>query len=309
MGNKNSKKEYEEQISNSSVLELSLESKKEINIDSININNNSEIINELKEEVNLPIENEYIESSKFVSENNEEKFEKNFFFQKNKNNSLDSLDENIFYIKRSKTTFGSKKKIRKTPKPHPKESKEFISPLKLSIRSYGNLQKWNKRPNMVLYNFQKDIIDCKSCNEEDILEDYFLYNSETERTTPNEEDIQDLLFCRKKMFSFRNSINERMYKEYENILNSDYIFDENKETNIFNFQQKKSSFWIKHIKQQQLREKISLVHTKRIVSEPLIDINSFAYNEDKKKENHGLFILGILESAANERKKRNTVNA
>ena len=107
MGNKNSKKEYEEQISNSSVLELSLESKKEINIDSININNNSEIINELKEEVNLPIENEYIESSKFVSENNEEKFEKNFFFQKNKNNSLDSLDENIFYIKRSKTTFGS----------------------------------------------------------------------------------------------------------------------------------------------------------------------------------------------------------
>ena len=53
---------------------------------------------------------------------------------------------------------------------------------------------------------------------------------------------------------------------------------------------------------------MSLTHTKRIVSEPLIDINDFVNNEDKEKDNHGLFILGILESAANERKKRNTVN-
>ena len=304
MGNKNNKQEIEEQKSNSSVLNLSIESNKDPNIDSINITDNSDIIDELKKEVNLPIENEYLESSKFVEDKKEEEFEINLFFQKNINTPL---DEEIFYKKRS-NTFVSKKQIKKTPKPHPKESNDYISPLKLSIKSYGHFQKWNKKPNYVLYNFQKDIIDCKSCNDEDILDDYFLFNSETERTTPNVDDLQNLLNCRKKMFIFRNSINDRMYKEYENILNSDYIFDENKESNIFNFQQRKNSFWIKHIKQQQLKDKMSLTHTKRIVSEPLIDINDFVNNEDKEKDNHGLFILGILESAANERKKRNTVN-
>ena len=304
MGNKNNKQEIEEQKSNSSVLNLSIESNKDPNIDSINITDNSDIIDELKKEVNLPIENEYLESSKFVEDKKEEEFEINLFFQKNINTPL---DEEIFYKKRS-NTFVSKKQIKKTPKPHPKESNDYISPLKLSIKSYGHFQKWNKKPNYVLYNFQKDIIDCKSCNDEDILDDYFLFNSETERTTPNVDDLQNLLNCRKKMFIFRNSINDRMYKEYENILNSDYIFDENKQSNIFNFQQRKNSFWIKHIKQQQLKDKMSLTHTKRIVSEPLIDINDFVNNEDKEKDNHGLFILGILESAANERKKRNTVN-
>ena len=304
MGNKNNKQEIEEQKSNSSVLNLSIESNKDPNIDSINITDNSDIIDELKKEINLPIENEYLESSKFVEDKKEEEFELNLFFQKNINTPL---DEEIFYKKRS-NTFVSKKQIKKTPKPHPKESNDYISPLKLSIKSYGHFQKWNKKPNYVLYNFQKDIIDCKSCNDEDILDDYFLFNSETERTTPNVDDLQNLLNCRKKMFIFRNSINDRMYKEYENILNSDYIFDENKQSNIFNFQQRKNSFWIKHIKQQQLKDKMSLTHTKRIVSEPLIDINDFANNEDKENDNHGLFILGILESAANERKKRNTVN-
>ena len=304
MGNKNNKQEIEEQISNSSVLNLSIESNKDPNIDSINITDKSDIIDELKKEVNLPIENEYLESSKFVEDKKEEEFEINLFFQKNINSPL---DEEIFYKKRS-NTFVSKKQIKKTPKPHPKESIDYISPLKLSIKSYGYFQKWNKKPNFVLYNFQKDIIDCKSCNDEDILDDYYLFNSETERTTPSEDDLQDLLNCRKKMFIFRNSINDRMYKEYENILNSDYIFDENKESNIFNFQQRKNSFWIKYIKQQQLKDKISITHTKRIVSEPLIAINDFENNEDKEKDSHGLFILGILESAANERKKRNTVN-
>ena len=305
MGNKNNKQEIEEKKSNSSVLNLSLESNTELKIDSININDNSNFINELKKEINILIENENLESPKFVNEKMEEEFDINSAFQKNINIPL---DEDIFYKKRS-NTFVSKKQIKKTPKPHPKESNEYISPLKLSIRSYGHFQKWNKKPNLVLYNFQKNIVDCKSCNGEDIVDDYFLFDYETERTTPNQEDLQDLLNCRKKMYIFRKSINDRMFKEYENILNSDDIFDENKESNIFNFQQKKNSFWIKYIKQQELKDKMSITHTKRIVSEPLIDINNFVNNEDKEKDNHGLFILGILESAANERKKRNTFNA
>ena len=300
MGNKNNKQEIEEQKSNSSVLNLSIESNKDPNIDSINITDNSDIIDELKKEVNLPIENEYLESSKFVEDKKEEEFEINLFFQKNINTPL---DEEIFYKKRS-NTFVSKKQIKKTPKPHPKESIDYISPLKLSIKSYGYFQKWNKKPNYVLYNFQKDIIDCKSCNDEDILDDYYLFNSETERTTPNEDDLQDLLNCRKKMFIFRNSINDRIYKEYENILNSDYMFDENKESNINNIQQKKNNFWYKHIKQQQLKDKMNNIHSKRLASEPIVKL----FDNVNDDENHGLFILGILESAANEKKGRNTVN-
>lgn len=305
MGNKSPKQNNEDQKSASSVLNLSLESNKEINSDSLINDNISDIINELKDKVIIPMENEYNESSEFLLEGKEEELKIKFFFENNDDENI--LNEGLFNKKRSKT-FVPKILIKNTPKPHPKESNEYISPLKLSIKSYGNIPKWNKKPNAVLYDFQKNLIDCKSCNDEDSLDDYYLLNAETERNTPNVEDLQNLLNCRKIMTIFRNSINERTFKEYENILNSDYIFDENKESNIFNFQQKKNSFWIKHIKQQQLKDKISLTHTKRIVSEPLIDINEFVYNEDKEKENHGLFILGILESAANERKKRNTVN-
>ena len=109
------------------------------------------------------------------------------------------------------------------------------------------------------------------------------------------------------MTIFRNSINERTFKEYENILNSDYIFDESKEESNHS---KKNNFWYKHIKQQQLRDKNKNVfHTKRICSEPLVNGFNSVCEENEDEKDHGLFILGILESAANEKKGRNTFNA
>ena len=294
MGNKNIKSS-EEQNSTSSVFNLSLESNKEKNQHLLIKDNDSDIVNDLKNEVDLPIENEIIESSEISLEGKEEEFKIKFFFEKFEDNILEEG------LKRSKT-YAPQISIKNTPKPHPLESNVYISPLKLSVKSFGNIPKFNKKPNAVLYDFQKNIIDSKSCNDEDSLDDFFLGNTETERTTPNVEDLQDLLNCRKKMNNFRNSIDQRLFNEYENILNSDYMFEENRELN------KKNNFWFKHIKQQKLKNKISNEHNIRIGSEPLVKISDNDYDEEKDENDHGLFILGILESAAKERKGRNTVN-
>lgn len=308
MGNKNIQKSIQDKNSNSSVLNYSLESNKVSTPDSLIIsNNNNDIIKELKNEVELPIENEYIESPEILLEGKEEELKIKNLFENNDN----FLDNGIINKKRSKT-FIPQILIKNAPRPKLLQSYEYISPLKLSIKSYG--QKLNKMPNAVLYDFQKNIIDSKSCNDEDNFDDFYLLNSDTERTTPNLEDLQNLLNCRKKMTIFRNSINERNIKEYENILNSDYLFQENNNEiniNINNYYSKKNNFWCKHIKQQLLKDKNkAALHTKRIASVPLVkgfDESSCEEEEEgeEDKKDHGLFILGILESAANERKKRN----
>ena len=290
MGALNNKKIPKDKISNSSVLNLSLNSNNEIKEELISNEDNISDINELKNIVNIEIENENIESNEFILE---EKEIKNYF--------ENELDEDLIHKKRSKT-FVPIISYKNAPRPHPKESNEYISPLKLSIKSFCNISKWNMKPNSVIYEFQKNIIECKSCNDSIDDDDYYIYNSETERTTPNVEDLQDLLNCRKKMSIFRDSIDERSFKEYENILNSDYIFDEKKETNN-NHHQKKNKFWNKYIKQQKLKDKNKL-HKDRILSDPSVK----TFDEENDKKDSGLFILGILESAAHEKKGRNTVN-
>ena len=305
MGNKSPKKNSEEQKSNSSVLNLSLESKKEQNQDSLINDNISDIINELKNKVKIPIENEYLDSSEIILEGKEEEIKIKFLLENNEDENF--INEGLFN-KRNKT-FVPKISIKNTPKPHLLEPNEYISPLKLSIKSFGNNQEWHKKPNSVLYDFQKNLIDCKSCNDEDSLDDFFLINAETERNTPNQEDLHDLLNCRKKMTIFRNSLNEKICKEFENILNSDNLFYN--ESNVINNQQKKTIFWNKYIKQQQLKDKNKdFAHSKRIHSVSFIksfDSDDLVEEEDNK--DNGLFILGILEKAANEKKGRNTVNA
>ena len=292
MGSLNNKKIPEDKKSNSSFLNFSLNSSKEIKEELISNEDNISDINELKNMVNIEIENE---NNEFILEGKEKDIEIKNYFE-------NELDEDLIHKKRSKT-FVPIISYKDAPRPHPKEINEYISPLKLSIKSFCNISKWNMKPNSVLYEFQKNIIECKSCNDSIDNDDYYIYNSETERTTPNVEDLQDLLNCRKKMSIFRESIDERSFKEYENILNSDYIFDEKKDINN-NHLQKKSKFWNKYIKQQKLKDKHK-IHKDRILSDPFVE----TYDEEKDKKDSGLFILGILESAAHERKGRNTVNA
>ena len=294
MGNLNNRRIPEDKKSNSSVLNLSLNSRKEFKEELILNEDNVSDINELRSIVNIEIEKENNESNEFILEGKEKDIEIKNYFE-------NELDEDLIHKKRSKT-FVPIISYKNAPRPHPKESNEYISPLKLSIKSFCNISKWNMKPNSVLYEFQKNIIECKSCNDSIDNDDYYIYNSETERTTPNVEDLQDLLNCRKKMSIFRDSIDERSFKEYENILNSDYIFDEKKDINN-NHHQKKSKFWNKYIKQQKLKDKHK-IHKDRILSDPFVE----TYDEEKDKNDSGLFILGILESAAHERKGRNTVN-
>ena len=279
--------EEEDKKSNSSVLNLSLESTKEISKESISPEIIVDLKKELMEEVNLPIENELEKELEFDLENDsQEKF------------SL--LKKKLNTRKRSKS-FHGKNNIKKNKRTILKEPTEYVSPLKLSRKTFGFIPSWNKKPNEVLCDFQKNIIDCKSCNDDDSQSDFFLLYSETERSTPNQEDLQNLLDCRKKMTLFKKGINNKSYKEYENILNSDNIFL-NKKINSH----KKSNFWHRHIRQM-LREnsnKACNSFLTRLSTGAIADKSS---NNEKNKE-EGLFILGILESAVNQRKGRYTTN-
>ena len=283
----------EDRKSNLSVLNLSLESTKGKKEES-SIDNISDIKEELMNKVNLPIENEIYESEEFILEGKEKEINDFFLEKDEKNHNFDPKKLNS--QKRSKSN--EKKKINlKKPRPILKEPTELVSPLKLSRKTFGAIPKWNKKPNEVLCDFQKNMIDCKSCNDEDSQDDLFLAYSETERVTPSQEDLLNLLNCRKKMFQFKNCINDRTIKEYENILDSDNIFADKYKLNHHTI--KKTSFWHRHIRQI-LRENNNSYLSR-------LSAGCIVNNKEKDKED-GLFILGILESAVNETKGRNTTN-
>jgi hypothetical protein len=305
MGADEHKESSDEKKSNSSVLNLSLESMTSKKDDDSYSN-----LSDIKKEVILPIENENLEPSEIILEEND--IHLKIFAEED--NKIDDCDNDGYIVKKRSKSFAPNISYKNAPKPHLKISNEYISPLKLNLRSFGNFSSLNKRPNQILFDFQKNIIDCKSCNDEENQDyDLFLLNSETERTTPNIEDLQDLLNCRKKMTIFRNSINDRTVKEYENILNSDYLFiEKDSDKNINTHHHKKNKFWHKHIKQQQLKysNKMFSAHFSMLPSCDCDDTlkRSDTVNNEKIIDNEGLFILGILESAANEKKGRNTVN-
>ena len=291
-------KDNEDKKSNSSVLNLSLDSTKERSKDTLTTDYIYELKKELMDEVNLPIENEF-ESPNLIIEDKEKEInlEKEIFIE----NSLkpDIFQNKLKSRKRSKS-FYEKENIKKYSYIR-KEPLEYVSPLKLCRKTFGNIPKWNKKPNKVLTEFQKNMIDSKSCNDEDSQDDFFLLYSETERATPNPKDLENLLDCRKKMTLFKNSINNRTIKEYENILNSENIF-----INKNNYQKKKNNFWHKHIRQI-LRENSNDKTPNSFLSR--LSAGSIVNNTDKNKnKENGLFILGILESAVNERKGRYTTN-
>ncbi len=282
----------EDRKSNSSVLNLSLDSTKEKKED-LSIDNISDIKEDLMNKVNLPIENEMSESEEFILEGKEKEISD--FFLENDEKSKNCDQKKLNPQKRSRS---NEKKINlKKPRRILKEPTELVSPLKLSRKTFGAIPKWNKKPNEVLCDFQKNMIDCKSCNDEDSQDDLFLAYSETERATPSQEDLLNLLDCRKKMFQFKNCINDRTIKEYENILDSDNIFAGKYKLNHHNI--KKNSFWHRHIRQI-LRENNNSYLSR-------LSAGCIVNNKEKDKED-GLFILGILESAVNETKGRNTTN-
>ena len=325
MGSKHSKRKDLEKSSILSVYEKSLNSKSEKNKKVPRNISREEIIKELKEEIILPMENDFIESSEINLEQNEplplknilENDEEDYLNEDNQDFLNKFLPEDAFNMKRSKT-FVPKPAMLETPRFKLKdfEDENLMSPFKLSIKSFGIFSQKNQRPNKILLDFHKDIMDCKSCNdnEEEMFEEYLLFNADTEKTTPNPEDLLDLLNCRKKMIKFRNSINYSPFNEYENILNCDKIIEDiQDETESKNG--KKKSIWNKYIKEQLNKEKNkNFEHNKRLYSEPFpnvaINFDDFKCDEEDEKEEEkndennedDLFILGVIERAAKERK-------
>ena len=264
------KESYEDdKKSNISVLDLSLESNKEIGKECIFCENISDLKKDLMNEVDLQIENETIIFTEFILDDKDINIGNENNFENKKEEDTSKKEE--FKKKKRNNSAKKNKYIKEDPL-------EYVSPLKLCRKTFGNIPKSNKKPNDVFCDFQKYILDNKSCNDEDSQDDFFLSYTETERSTPNSSDLSNLLNCRKKMALFRNSINDKGFKEYENILNSDNIFSD-KDSG----KSRKSYLWSKYIKQRLVSNRMS--------------------NKDS-----GLFILGLLESAVNERKGRYTTN-
>ena len=231
-----------------------------------------------------------------------------FFQTKNKDNN----DESNITRKRSKTDYIPMCLINNAPKIKPKECNDkIISPLNLCMKSFFQDYSHPKKISNILYDFQKNLIDCKSCN--DNFSDNEIFSDDTERTTPNVNDLNNFSICRKKMKNIITNSKVKSSYEYENILSSDCYFQSESEFTNINHnsnKNKKNNFWHKHIVKQKLKSKEKYKDKDKSENKnKQIGYNkskTFNLNEQKIIDTQGLFILGVLESAAKEKKKRIT---
>ena len=287
--------------SNSSVLNLSL------NI-SNNIQNNNDNFSD-------SCSNSSFDIPKSLSKNIVLKEEREDSDSNISNYECFQIEENNSDItrKRSRTNYIPRCLINNAPKIKPKEcNEELISPLTLCIKTFYQEYSCQKKTYSILNDFQKEIIDSKSCNDNINIDNDDLFSDDTERTTPNINDLNNFSICRKKMKNIIISSNMKSSYEYENILNSESIFlplCEN-EDKIYNSNKtKKNNFWHKHIIKQKLKSmeiNNEKYFDKNMDDLTLIKSKTFNLDEQKVIDTQGLFILGVLESAANEKRKRVT---
>ena len=222
----------------------------------------------------------------------------------NENNQLDIIPEKNIPLK-IKTKYNPPK----ISKLKPKQIFEPVSPMKLNIKFYGFDNSKNKQINEIVYNYSLNKNEAKSCNDEEINEDEI----ENFYGKKNNLKINEL---KKEMKNILNDFLEtdNKSKEYENILNSDYIFNKNK------YKPKKKSIFKKHI---QLQEETNWLFSsmgplvsfnvgnnnlyQRTISNQIYRSNTTFLNSRIRLRNSNISILGVLESAANEKKERNTV--
>ena len=285
--------------SNSSVLNLSLD------ISTHNQNNNDIISDSFS--------NSSFEIPKCLSKNVILKEEKEDTDSTTSNYEFIKIkDDNNITRKRSKTNYIPRCLINNAPKIKPKIiDDELISPLKLCIKTSYQENSSEKKTNNILYDIQKDLIDCKSCNDTISDDDNDLFFDDIERTTPNETDLNNFSLCRKKMKNVISSSNISSSYEYENILNSESIFQSTckSSNNFFNCpKNRKNNFWHKHILKQKLKtmEENKKKYSNKNKQIGFIKSKTFNLDEQKIIDTQGLFILGVLECAANDKKKRIT---
>ena len=278
----------------------------------LNINPNSpdyDLISDLKRKVKLPIENEneFEEIKQIPNVQNENKIKNNYISD---NKIKLSPNKNIHESRSKSMVCDYNISLFNAPKQKIKIFNEPIIPFKLSNKTYGGSQWKTKKPNSLMLHLS----DSKSCNDtENTTEDIFYDNDlelDNEVNIPNPEDIKDLSNCRKKMAIFRDSISNKSdhsFKEEEQIEN---ILDGKKNKN--NKQNKKNNFWIKHIRQQMRKSDLSMrfsrISDAHIKKSATMGFKAFKdMNENlngKENDDDDLFILGVLESAAKEKKMK-----
>ena len=293
---KNKSKEKSEKGSNSCVIDLSLDN--EIGIEEIELNEKSEMDN-----------NKITLNKSFDDIQN---FKKKLNLKDNFENILDLGEErmlsdneydNNFGRTRSKT-YKEKSYYKNSPIPKPIEIDEYIKPLRL-----------NSHKTIIRESSQIDLIDCKSSDDKsEPSQNYLNYFSKDEDT---DEEIKNTLKInkindKKEMKFFKPKFNCNYYNEYENILNIEKIFFKNinsqdniligKNQNIQNSQ--KRQFWHKHI--NVFKKQLNLFKNAKKTKEKS-EIKIKKADTFTKNNYEGLFILGVLESAAKEKKRRKTI--
>ncbi len=196
----------------------------------------------------------------------------------------------------------------KISKLKPKKTNDQISPMKLNLKLFGNNISENKRINDVVYNYSLDKSDAISCPDED-ENDFDDINSNDKIVKKTMKKL-NLIELRKQMKNIKIEFedNDNKLKEYENILNSDSIFNKNKK--------RRKSIFKKYIQQQ---EEINWLFSsngpmaslnninQRSISSTLYRSNTSFANNRFRLRNSNISILGILESVVNMKKERNTV--
>ena len=227
-------------------------------------------------------------------------------FSVNENSLSDTDDQEIIIFNENRKPIYNISKnnyVRKAPKIRPKNIFSIISPLMLDKKG----KCCSTQENQDYFN-ENNIIHKSKEKKQQINEINELFSEEgeiiTERTTPNQENFENLAEFRKNLKLIKDNYEKHKKKlnEYENILHSGSIF------NLYGM--KKNNFWLKYIKKQKrLSDTLKLANNTNIINSSNKSIENdnnikktLTYKNNSK--NNGLFILGILENAANAKKKR-----
>jgi hypothetical protein len=203
---------------------------------------------------------------------------------------------------RSQTYISFNYKPEDVPKLKPKKINEKVSPMKLCIKSFGN-NNFNERfTNEILFEYQNNLIECLSCPDEN--DDSFDLNDTLDCTNEENSYVNEL---RKEMKVVKNNIDDCKLNEYENILSVNKILEKNKQEK--NNKKNKKFDWKKLIHEQEELNWKFLV-SNEFNSNNLIYERTHSciitpnFKNKKNMKNSNISILGILESAAKESKKR-----